>query len=29
MSVPNDTFDASYDLNQEFSDPDFTANWTQ
>ena len=29
MSVPDDTFTCAYDLNQEFTNPDFTANWTQ
>lgn len=29
MSVPNDTFTSSYDLDQEFSNPDFTVDWTR
>lgn len=29
MSVPNDPYNSYDDLNQEFSNPDFTANWTQ
>ena len=29
LSVPNDTFTTSYDLDQDFSNPDFSANWSQ
>lgn len=29
MSVPNDTFTTSYDLDQDFPNPDYTANWPQ
>ena len=29
LSVPNDDFTTSYDLDQHFSNPDFSANWSQ
>lgn len=29
LSVPNDSFADSYDLNQDFSDPEFSGTWTQ
>lgn len=29
MSVPDDTFTSSYDLDQDYSDPQFPPDWTQ
>ena len=29
FSVPNDNFTTSYDMDQDFSNPDFSANWSQ
>lgn len=29
MSIANDNYDSSYDLNQEYSDPGFDLNWSQ
>ena len=29
LSIPNDTFTSSYDLDQEFSNQDFSGNWSQ
>lgn len=29
MSVPNDTFTSSYDLDQDFSNPQFSIDWSQ
>lgn len=29
ISLPNDAFTPSYDLDQDFSNPDFNANWSQ